>query len=261
MSKIFMRSQHRRWLWRTCFGILILALGCPLGLGQNSVSELFRRMQIALGGADKLIAIRDFDQFSEAETLDRNGATIHVQKRVRWIKPNQLRVDQLGPFDTYVLYFDGNSGWEILPDGTLADLKGGELEFARKYLASLDVKLWLADRLSGYSILSPAAIVIRISIQDDPNKQVEITVDPVTFLPVKDSSISLGNPRQPTPTQHEFYEWVTVNGVRFPREISIIQNGRNLGKLTTRRVRINTGLNLRELSKKPADLKPVLGLP
>src|SRR2546430_11423342 len=38
-----------------------------------------------------------------------------------------LRLDQVGPGDTYVLFFDGTSGWEILPDKTVADLTGGEI--------------------------------------------------------------------------------------------------------------------------------------
>jgi hypothetical protein len=125
VSKIFMNSQPRPFLLRTYIGILLCAsAGWAFGLAQNTTaSELFRRMQTALGGADKLVAIRDFDQVSEEEMLDQTGATIRVQKHVRWIKPNRLRVDQLGPFDTYVLYFDGNSGWEILPNGTVTDLK------------------------------------------------------------------------------------------------------------------------------------------
>jgi hypothetical protein len=51
------------------------------------------------------------------------------------------------------------------------------------------------------------------------------------------------------------YTAYALQGIRFPKEVSIIQNGRTLGKLRTQRIAINTG----ELSTKPADLKPVLG--
>jgi hypothetical protein len=52
-------------------------------------------------------------------------------KRVRFVRPNYLRIDQMGPGDSYVLYFDGSSGWEILPAKRVADLVGRELPFAQ----------------------------------------------------------------------------------------------------------------------------------
>jgi len=75
-------------------------------------------MQNALGGVTKLSSIHDFDQSVTATTWDRHGRPLgQVRKRVRWVKPNLLRLDQVGPYDTYVLYFNGTAGWEILPDG------------------------------------------------------------------------------------------------------------------------------------------------
>jgi hypothetical protein len=250
-----------RWFVYGVVGILLGLAAIMFQLGQHAPDELFLQMQKALGGAEKIAAIRDFDQLSEAETFDPNGAPVRVQKRVRWVKPNHLRVDQVGRFDTYVLYFDGTSGWEILPDGAMTDLKDGELEFARKYLANFQVRLWLADRLPGYTITSRSANEIHISFQDDPGKQVAFTLDPVSFLPVKDASISLGNPDQPMPIEHEFRQWTTVQNVRFPKELWIIQDGRRLGIIRTQRIDLNTGINPQELSIRPADHKPVLRRP
>jgi hypothetical protein len=92
--------------------------------------RLFHKMQTALGGAEKIASIRDFEECVRAETWDNEGkAHGIVRKRVRLIRPNYLCLDQVGPGDTYVIYFDGTSGWEILPDKTVADLTGGELRF------------------------------------------------------------------------------------------------------------------------------------
>jgi hypothetical protein len=78
--------------------------------------------------------------------------------------PNLLRLDQKGPRDTYVLYFDGGSGsgWEMLPGlknadmfkttGESIDLVGGELKFAKGYLSGFEFNMWLADRNSGYLV-------------------------------------------------------------------------------------------------------------
>src|SRR5438067_9129446 len=99
--------------------------------------RLFHKMQEALGGAKRIAAIRDFEQSVRAESWNGNtGQSLgEVRKRTRWIRPSYLRVDQVGPGSTYVLYFDGASGWEILP-GTqrFTELAGGELQFAQKYV-------------------------------------------------------------------------------------------------------------------------------
>jgi len=42
-----------------------------------------------------------------------------------------LRIDQSGPYDTYILFFDGAAGWEIIRNRSVRDLSGGELTFAQ----------------------------------------------------------------------------------------------------------------------------------
>jgi hypothetical protein len=67
-----------------------------------------------------------------AESWDNDGkAHGTVFKRVRFVRHNYLRIDQMGPGDSYVLYFDGSLGWEILPGKRVADLVGRELRFAQ----------------------------------------------------------------------------------------------------------------------------------
>jgi len=107
-----------------------------------------------------MAAVRDVEEIVRAEARDANGSALgEVRKRTRWIRnPNLLRVDQIGPRGTYVLYLDGgsDSGWEILPDlqsadrfkttGKAIELTGGELDFARGYLSGFDLTVWLATR-------------------------------------------------------------------------------------------------------------------
>ena len=93
------------------FAVLSLVL-CPSVFAQNGL-QLFHKMQKALGGAKKIAAIRDFEQPLRAEAWDGNGRSLgEVRKRTGWVRPNYLRADQVGPGSTYVLYFDGTSGWE-----------------------------------------------------------------------------------------------------------------------------------------------------
>ena len=227
-----------------------LLLSCT-AFGQTG-EELLHRMQQALGGAEGIAGIHDYDQIVHAQTWDRKGKPIRqVRKRTRWIRPDRLRLDQVGPGDTYALYFDGTFGWEILPGKRLADLSGGELEFARKYLSGFALNVWLADRNPAYHIASPARNVLRIS-------EIDITLDPASWLPVKQNSISLADPAHPQASETQIKEWMTVERIKFPRRLWIFHDGVRLADITSEDIQLNRGLRPEDLARKPADLNPVL---
>jgi hypothetical protein len=212
---------------------------CPLRAGQDSGLDLFHRMQQALGRADKIAAMHDLDWTVRAGTFDHEGKPIgQVTKRTRWIRPDYLRLDQVGPGDTYVLYFDGRSGWEILPDKPgVMELAGGELEFAKGYLSGFMLILWVADRTGGHTITSPARNAIRISSKTNTN---EITLNPETWLPA------------------EVLAWADVQGVHFPaRELNSHKDDGS-ADIRTEQVTFNSNLKPIELAAKPPDRKPVL---
>jgi len=244
--------------------LLVLSALASLFFGSSASSQdglpLFRRMQDALGGADRIAAIRDFEQEVRAESW--NGSTGQsigeVRKRTRWIRPNYLRVDQVGPGSTYVLYCDGTTGWEILP-GTqqVVELTGNELEFARRYVDGFRLKMWIADRDPRYRITSPAPNVTRIS-DGDITHQLDITLDAASSLPVKVSTISLSDPAHPIPSDEVTTEWETVQAIRFPRRWTVFRSGVRVAEARDATSAVNSGLKLADLAAKPPDLKPVL---
>lgn len=159
-----------------------------------------------------------------------------MTKRTRWIRPNLLRLDQVGPGDTYVLYFDGVQGWEILPDKPgVRDLVGNELQFAQRYLSGFILNRWVADRMSGYAITSPSDNVIGFSIYGNTSR---VILDPKTFLPADTS------------------EWMTVRGIRFPARSLNAHPDDGSADIRTTSVKFNSGLDRRDLAAKPSDLKP-----
>jgi hypothetical protein len=224
-------------------------------------------MQAALGGAEKIAAIHDYEETVRAETWNNDGTSLgEVRKRTRWMRsPNLIRLDQIGPRDTYVLYMDGGSraGWELLPDfrnsdpfkttGKPIELVGGELKFAANYLSGFQLNVWLADRLRGYTITSPAQNVLRI---EHDGKADDFTLDPATWLPVKTSGVSLANPDRPVSTEMRYEAWTEVTGVRFPTKRANYHSGVKLGAITEASIRVNTGLTAQELGAKPADFAP-----
>lgn len=244
---------------RFVFAVAVFTLFlCPLAFSQDA-QQLLHKMQDALGGSEKIAAIRDFEQTVRADTWDNTGKPHgEVRKRTRWMRPNLLRLDQVGPDDTYVLYFNGTSGWEILPDKSVADLIGGELKFAQNYLRNFDLNLWLADRDPIFLIKSPAPHVVAITIRGDPSRKLEITLDPITSLPMKQTSISLADPNNPVPSETRYDKWMTVDGVKFPEQISIFHNNMKLAEIMVLQTKLNGGIKADDIATKPPDLKPVM---
>ncbi|MGO9271960.1 MAG: hypothetical protein ACLQOO_17130 [Terriglobia bacterium] len=232
----------------------------PSGFPQDAI-QLFSRMQEALGGAEKIASIHDFEETVRADAWHDDGSPIgEVPKRTRWVRPNLLRLDQVGPGDTYVLYFNGVSGWEILPDKTVADLAGGELKFAQHYLWGFDLNLWLADRDPRYVITSTAPYVVSISDKDDPSDRNEFTLNAKTFLPLKTGSISMADPSRPVRDETRLEGWQEFGGVRFPQRITKFHDGRKVAAITVEKIMVNRGLRPDDLSARPPDLKPVMSL-
>src|SRR5215831_15720802 len=246
----------------------------PQALPKTSTREglqLLHKMQTALGGAEKIAAIHDYEETVQAKTWNGNGTfTAEVRKRTRWMRsPNILRLDQIGPRDTYILYFEGNSGsgWEILPDlngpdplktsGKSIDLVGGELKFAKNYLSGFQFNLWLADRTPGYTVSSPAANVVRIEHDGDAS---DFKLDPATWLPASTSGVSLANPDRPVQAEMRYEAWTSVAGVRFPTKRANYHNGVKSGEITDAGIRVNVGLKPGELSARPTNFAPDIPL-
>jgi hypothetical protein len=219
-------------------------------------------MQNALGGADKIASVRDFDESVRAQAWHNDGRPMgEVHKRTRWIWPNILRIDQVGAEDTYVLYFDGTSGWEILPDKPLANLDAGDLKFAQNYVSGLLLNLWLADRDPNRAINVSGPNGFVVSTKGDSSQKTEITLDPTTSLPMKETAISLSDPNHPVKRETKFEQWRSVDGVKFPYLISKFQGGIKLAEIAEEKIKLNRGLKVADLSVEPHDQEPVMSQP
>lgn len=229
--------------------------------------QLLHKMQTALGGAERIAAIQDYEESVQAKTWNPDGSPLgDVRKRTRWMRsPNVVRLDQIGPRDTYVLFYDGStgSGWELLPDLTSPDplkttgkaiaLAGGELRFASRYLSGFQLNEWLADRMPGYTVTSPAPNVLRI---EHDGGATDLTLNGATWLPTKSAGVSLANPDRPVQSELRFEAWTTVAGIRFPTKRANYHNGLKLGAITDATIRVNNGLSAEQLAAKPADFAP-----
>lgn len=246
---------------RFCASIVVLTLGLCTSASAQDALQLLHQMQEALGGPEKIAAIRDFEELVHAQTWNNDGKPNgEERKRTRWIRPNYLRLDQVGhDNNTYSLYFDGTSGWEILPDKSVLKLVGDELKFAQGYLLGIDFKMWLADRDPRYLIMSPAPNVIRISDINDLQNAQNFTLDPVSSLPVKRTHVSKKESSQRGQTETHFDRWKVVQDIQFPHRISMTESGTPIAVITVDQIKLDSGMKSDDLATKPPELKPDLG--
>ena len=94
----------------------------------------------------------------------------------------------------------------------------------------------------------------------DITHQLDFTLDPVSSLPVKITSISLSDPPHPIPSDEVMTEWETVQGLRFARRWTVFRGGVRVAEATVERTTVNSGLKQTDLATKPPDLKPILSL-
>ena len=80
--------------------------------------ELLQRVQQALGGADKLAAVKDLIYHGEAG-IETPGATMKVKQTNSYLAPSSLRQDIELPFAKQSVYSDGTTGWLSTPQGMM----------------------------------------------------------------------------------------------------------------------------------------------
>ncbi len=216
---------------------------------------LLRRMQAALGGAERLVAVRDVDWTAAGKTWKASGEPgPGATRRIRWIRPNILRKDQRVGDVIVSYFFDGEGGWELVPDAGLMELKGRELAFVRGEAGGFYPSKWLPDRDPRLRVASGGPDIIRITRKGAESGK-DIVVDQESGLPLQ----ILGTPLSGKPAtgyrrvrqRLEFVEWRTVGGIKWPHKLRNFHDGALLVELTTSTIAINSGLDLVELSRKP----------
>ena len=206
--------------------------------------KLLQKMQQALGGADKLAAVKDMTMTADV-TLDSGGGAMKAAQKTAWLAPNVFRQEQQLPFGKVIAYSDGQSGWLQTPQGNIP-MPPPVIQQVRGELFRVWTALALSDR-------DPERIVnfagnATIEISGKQNENIKVQVDEQTGLPLKRS---YQMPGAPVAIEEELADWRDVGGIKLPQKITITQGGHKAGESIVSQIEINTGLKAEELSKKP----------
>jgi zinc protease len=202
--------------------------------------ELLQRAQQAMGGADKLAAVKDSIQTGEM-AMAAGVRGMKVKQVNRWAAPDQLRQEQELPFGKVIAYSDGKSGWLSTPQGVLP-MPPDVLKQAQGGLFRNLTTILLSDRDPARQLNATGDNIVEISAGAD---RVRIEFDPATGLPARVSYQQQGE------IVETLSDWRETGGLKMPFKGVLEQNGNKVADRTVSEYKFNTGQTAEELGKKP----------
>jgi hypothetical protein len=209
--------------------------------------QLLQRVQQAVGGADKLAAVKDMLEVAEMH-VDPAFGGVTMKRTDRWVAPAYFREDTQLPIGTVTIYGDGKTGWTAGPQGQ-SPLPPAQLKAVQDKLLRLYFSLLLSDRLPGRTVTWAGAGKLEIS--DGQGSTVRLFVNQKNGMPLKVEYASPGMNGPPSTVDEVYDGFEEVGGIQVPNRITILQNGHKYADLTVESIQFNTGLKLEDLSKKP----------
>jgi hypothetical protein len=208
--------------------------------------DLLARAQAAVGGAERLAAVKDYTLEASFQ-FDASAGGMAVTETDRWIAPGLFRQDSVMPSGGISAYTDGESGWIATPQGTAA-LAGTQLKQVQGAAFRAFFPMLLSDQTVGRAV--KAVNDRTVEIADKSGQVVRLVTDPETGLPesaLYDTATATGEVAV-TETYSDYRE---VAGLKLRFHISITAAGRNYAEVTVQSFQANTGLQVKDLEKQP----------
>lgn len=193
---------------------------------------LLQSAQAAMGGADRLAAIKDLTIALDLKLPPEQGG-LTMKQTVRYVAPGHFRQDQVLPFGTIVVYINGDAGWLSTPQGT-QDMPAEIVKQAQGEVFRNLVTLILSDRVAGRTVNAVSANTVEIS----GGGQVARLEFDASGLPAKLSYTEAGQPE----TSEAYSDFREVSGVKLPFKA---------GPGTISAYTINSGITAEVIGKRP----------
>ncbi|MGH9647586.1 MAG: M16 family metallopeptidase, partial [Bryobacteraceae bacterium] len=210
--------------------------------------QLLERAQRAMGGAEKLAAVKDASYTADI-ALEAAAGGIRLKLVNSYLAPDQLRQEQELPGAKIIEYSDGKSGFLSTPQG-VQPMPAEALKQAQGELFREPYALMLSDRDSSRIVNAEGENAVQISASSG-SPSVKIEFDPGTGLPARETYTEPGVTGAPAQTTEIFSDWREVAGVKLPYKAIQLENGMKMLEVTVSEYKINGGLTAAELSKRP----------
>jgi zinc protease len=211
--------------------------------GLDEGRKLLARAQQAVGGADKLAAIKDFTQTIRYTLSDSSRET----ETDLWIAPSHMRQEgQASRVGTIIRYSDGTRGW--VSDGRAsAPLSAAGLRQSTGDLIRIPISMLLSDRVAERKVSAVDEQTIEIA-QGDVLTQV--VIDPQSGLPAKVLYEAQSDRRLPIYVEEEYSDFRDIGGVKLPHAVKVMRNGLKYSEGVLE-YKVNEGLKVEVLQRRP----------
>jgi zinc protease len=197
--------------------------------------RLLGRVQQAMGGADRLAAIKDLTYNAEV-TIYTPGAAMKAKQKNSYVLPSSLRQELEAPFGKQVVFSNSTGGWIMSPAGTQA-MPPAVLKQVQGELFRLLFRLALC---TGCVVNGTGENTVELTGANGETARLEI--DPKTGLPAK--LLYEDN------TENVYSEWRETGAVQCPTHWTVMRGGQKFAEISVQDYVLNGGLTDQDLSKK-----------
>ncbi len=201
---------------------------------------LLEQVRKALGGSDKIAAVKDVDYTADVDIQSPGGAMKGSQHNV-FLLPSTMRQEINLPFAKQTVYSNGTMGWiegprglQPMPAPVLNQVHGETFRLLYRIVMN-DNAAYAGDNTLEFS--------------GDNGEAARMVLDPKTGLPLKLEYKTAGM-NGPTEVVETFTAWKDVNGIEVPFERTVTQDGKKFVDVHIRDFKINTGVTPEQAGKK-----------
>lgn len=232
-------------------GLLLAQDRAPKPVGEKDQlkqgKEILQRAQRAMGGAEKLAAVKDAMHKTEIAFEPAAGG-FKMKQTSLFVAPDHIRYEQEDPSGKTIFYSDGKAGWMSIPQG-VQPMPAEVLRAAKGVIFRQTATLLLSDRDTSRLVKAIGDNAVEISTTDGLSVRLEF--DPATGLLARQlytETSANGNPRERV---EELSDWRDVGGVKMYFKGALRENGAKMLELIVSEWKINGGLTAEQLSRKP----------
>ena len=209
--------------------------------------ELLQRAQQAIGGAEKLAAVKDAMHKMEI-ALEPTIGGFKMKQTSLFVAPDQIRQEQEMPIGKFIHYSDGKAGWQSTPQG-MRPMPIDDLRSAKGVIFRQTATLLLSDRDASRQVKGIGENAVEISTTDGMSVRLEF--DPATGLLVRQLYTETSANGSSIERVEELSDWRDVGGVKMYFKGALRENGAKMLELIVFEWKINGGLTAEQLSRKP----------
>jgi hypothetical protein len=219
-----------------------------VGTDQGDGPGVLKRAQQAMGGRAALEAVKDIE--TTVEIRFQMGASMSPGKqKTQRVFPDVMRQEQDLPFGRIVVFSDGRGGWLKSPQG-MQGLPPAVGQQVRQEMFRSLTRLVLSDGMATRTVQG-LGDGLTAEISDREGNRAKLQLDAATGLPWKLSYSTTPLTGAPSEVVETYGAWKSVNQMMLPFEYTIDQAGKRFAEAKVSGYRINTGVTVEDLGKKP----------